>query len=102
METQELPVVTLPGSQTVTSLYTSPTLLAKLALARSLSPGCLQLVTDFDHTLSAPSSDQCHDVMAKLRSMPDSFREAMAHMLDWSEHSMRWTMAGPTLDDWCV
>lgn len=86
----------------LTPLYTSPTLLSKLKLARRLSPACLQIITDFDHTLSAPPSDQCHDVVAKLRSMPDSFRDDTAHMLDWSKDSPRWTMAGPTLEDWCV
>ena len=83
-------------------LYTSPTLLSKIALARRLSPAGLQLVADFDHTLTAPTSDQCHDIIATLHSMPDAFRAKMAHMLDWSEHSPRWTMAGPTLEEWRV
>ena len=83
-------------------LHTSPTFLAKLALTRRLSPAGLQVVTDFDHTLTAPTSDQWHDAIATLRSMPDAFRAKMTHMLDWSEHSPRWTMAGPTLEEWRV
>ena len=59
------------------ALYTSASLPSKLAHARRVGPNGMHVVTDFDHTLTSPTSDECHDVMAKAPMLPAAFRDSM-------------------------
>jgi hypothetical protein len=68
------------------ALHVSPTLHDKVAaLRRAMADGTLVVVTDFDHTLTMPVSQECHDIVGNAAGMPEPFRAAMAELLDFSQ-----------------
>jgi len=47
----------------------------------------LIVITDFDATLTAGDSDQCHDLMGMSPLLSSSFREDFAPLLDWASNT---------------
>mmetsp|Transcript_25247 Transcript_25247/g.79649 ORF Transcript_25247/g.79649 Transcript_25247/m.79649 type:complete len:309 (+) Transcript_25247:92-1018(+) len=46
--------------------------------------GQLQLLVDFDHTLTSPPSPMCHDILGHSPLMPAAYGAAMGRMLDFT------------------
>jgi len=51
------------------------------------TPGDLIVITDFDATLTAGDSEQCHDLIGFSKLMSAQFREAFAPLLDWASNA---------------
>lgn len=58
----------------------------RYALA-SAKPSELIVITDFDATLTAGDSEQCHDLMGSSKLLSADFRAAFAPLLDWTTNA---------------
>ena len=68
------------------ALHVSPEFDEKVTAVRaSAAAGTLAVISDFDHTLTTPASQECHDIVGCAEIMPKAFRKAMGEMLDFSE-----------------
>jgi len=50
-------------------------------------PSQLLVITDFDATVTAGHSEQCHDLVAASQMLPKAFRDEFAPLLDWTTNA---------------
>merc|ERR1719230_1628307 len=53
----------------------------------SIDPSQLLVITDFDATITAGHSEQCHDLVAASKLLPQAFRDEFSPLLDWTTNA---------------
>jgi len=52
-----------------------------------IDPSQLLVITDFDATITAGHSEQCHDLVAVSEVLPKAFRDEFSPLLDWTTNA---------------